>query len=123
MAKNILVVDDEPNLVELLKQILEKEGYTVFTAHKGDEALAVLRKERVDLVLLDMMMPGMSGKEVAEKIRRNPKAKGVRIIFVTVARFSETGKKVLESLDVADYVTKPFENEDLIWRVQKVLGE
>jgi DNA-binding response OmpR family regulator len=121
MPKKILVVDDEPHMVELLKAILGAEGFHVVTANKGEKALELLKKEKPDLLLLDMMMPGMSGREVAEKIRANPKTKDLKIIFVTVAQFSESGREVLEKLDVADYITKPFDNSDLVARVKKVI--
>jgi len=73
-------------------------------------------------VILDMMMPGMSGREVCEKIRENPKTKSLKVVFLTVAKFSEVGKKVLDKMNVSDYITKPFENQELIFRVKKILG-
>lgn len=117
-----MIVDDEPHLVELVGAILETEGYEVIKCHDGREALEKLKNIKPDLVLLDMMMPGMSGREVCEQIRKNPKIKNLKVIFLTVARFSETGKKVLDGLKVSDYITKPFENEDLVKRVKKVIG-
>ena len=68
-----------------------------------------------------MMMPGMSGREVCERIRENPKTQNLKVIFLTVARFSETGKDVLKKMGVMDYITKPFDNEDLLRRVKKLL--
>ena len=121
MAKKILIVDDEPNIIELVKAVLEAEKYEVLTATGGSEALEILEKNRPDLAVIDMMMPGMSGRELVEKIRKNPKIKDLKVVFLTVARFSETGKKVLEELRVLDYITKPFENEDLVQRIKKVL--
>src|SRR3989344_3170838 len=122
MAKKILVVDDEPHLVELIKAILESEKYEVTAAYNGPDALEKLEKIKPDLALLDMMMPGMSGREVCEKIRTNPKTKSLKVVFLTVARFSEVGKKVLDDMKVSDYITKPFENEDLVNRVRKIVG-
>ncbi|MBN2367391.1 response regulator [Candidatus Woesearchaeota archaeon] len=122
MAKKILIVDDEPHILELEQGILESGGYKTILAPTGKDALLKLEKEIPDLVILDMMMPGMSGREVCEKIRENPKTKNLKVIFVTVARFSEVGKKVLEDLNVSDYITKPFENADLLNRVKKVIG-
>jgi DNA-binding response OmpR family regulator len=122
MAKKILVVDDEPHMVELEKAILEMAKFEVITASDGNDALQKLEKGLPDLVLLDMMMPGMSGREVCERIRKNPKTKKLKVIFVTVARFSEVGKQVLEDMEVSDYITKPFENEDLVKRIKKVIG-
>ena len=93
------------------------------TAADGKECLAKLKKIKPDLVLLDMMMPGMSGREVCEKIRADPKTKNLKVVFVTVARFSEMGKNTLSKLKVVDYVSKPFDNTDLIKRVKKALGK
>ena len=119
--KKIMVVDDESSLIELIRGILEEE-YEVITAMSGDECLKKLSTVKPDLILLDMMMPGMSGREVSEKIRKNPKTKDLKIAFVTVAKFSETGRNVLKKMDILDYITKPFENEDLIKRVKKMVG-
>ncbi|NOZ80996.1 MAG: response regulator [DPANN group archaeon] len=120
--KTILAVDDEESLRQLIEAIFEQEGYHVLTASSGQECLDLLQKEKPDLILMDMMMPGMSGRETIENIRKNPKTKDQKIIFLTVARFSETGKDVLGKLKVLDYITKPFENADLIKTVKKHLG-
>ncbi len=122
MAKKIMVVDDEKNLIELVKVVMEQEGYEVITAMNGEDALEKLRTEKPDLILLDMMMPGMSGREVCDKIRSDPKTKDMKIAFLTVAKFSEAGKGVLKEMGVLDYITKPFDNDDLIKRVKKILG-
>ena len=118
----IMIVDDEPHMVELEKGVLEEEGFNVVSASNGQEALDLLEKEELpDLIILDMMMPGMSGREVCERIRKNPKTKDLKIIFVTVARFSEMGKEALSEMHVLEYVTKPFDNNDFIGRVRKAL--
>ncbi|MBU0756970.1 MAG: response regulator [Nanoarchaeota archaeon] len=123
MAKGkILIVDDEPHLVELLTAILEAEGYNVTAATNGPDALDRLKNLKPDLVILDMMMPGMSGREVCEKIRAEPKTKNLNVMFLTVAKFSETGKKVLDDMKVQGYLTKPFENDDLLKHVKKIIG-
>jgi CheY-like chemotaxis protein len=116
-----MAVDDEEHIVELVKVLLEQEGYEVITALNGKECLEKLKTVKPDLILLDMMMPGMSGREVCEKIRENPKTKDLKIAFLTVARFSETGKDVLKKMKVVDYITKPFDNDDLIQRVKKLV--
>ncbi|MEM2138671.1 MAG: response regulator [Candidatus Woesearchaeota archaeon] len=120
--KTILVVDDEPNILELEKAILEVENYNVIMAQSGQEALDLLKKIKPDLILLDMMMPGMTGREVCEKIRGNEKTKNLKVIFVTVARFSELGKDILKEMNVSDYITKPFDNADFIKRVKNALN-
>lgn len=121
--KKIMVVDDEQSLVELVRAIFGQEGFEVISAYSGSECLEKLKKEKPDLILMDMMMPGMSGRETTERIRADPKTKGLKIVFLTVARFSEVGKDSLKNLKVADYITKPFDNKDLVKRVKKTLGK
>ncbi|MCX6818668.1 MAG: response regulator [Candidatus Aenigmarchaeota archaeon] len=120
-GKKIMVVDDEENLLELVSVILREEGFDVITATNGKECLDKLKTTKPDLVLLDMMMPGMSGRETCEKIRNDPKTKDIKVVFLTVARFSETGKEILRKMNVLDYITKPFDNQDLIRRIRKLL--
>ncbi len=122
MPKKILVVDEEESLRELMRAILEPEGFDVVVASDGKEALEMLKTVKPDLILLDMMMPGMSGRETCEKIRSNPATKSLKIAFLTVAKFSETGKGVLTKMNVSDYITKPFENSDIVKRVKKIVG-
>ena len=119
--KKIMVVDDEESLRELIRAIFENEGFEVIDSSSGQECLEKLEKVKPDVILMDMMMPGMSGRETTEKIRDNSKTKNLKVIFLTVARFSETGKETLDKLNVSDYVTKPFDNEDLIKKVKKVI--
>lgn len=123
MAKTIMIVDDEPHIVELEKAILEANGFKTITAYSGADGLKLLEKSKPDLVVLDMMMPGMSGREVCEKIRKNPKTKALKVIFVTVARFSEVGKMSLKDMNVLDYITKPFDNDDFLNRIKKIVGK
>jgi len=123
MAKKIMVVDDEENVLELVKAILEKEKFSVITARSGKECLELLKKVKPDLILMDLMMPVMTGKDTTKKIRENPKTKDIKIIFLTVARLSEVGIAEIEKLNVLDYITKPFDNEDLVKRVKRAIGE
>jgi CheY-like chemotaxis protein len=123
MKKKIMIVDDEENLVELVKAIFENEGYEVIPAYSGKECLEKLEKVKPDLILMDMMMPGMTGKETTKKIRENPKTKNLKIAFLTVVRLSEIGMEELKKLNVLDFITKPFDNQDLVRRVKKLLGD
>jgi len=123
MKKKIMVVDDEEDLLELVKAIFEEEGFEVIPASSGAECLEKLKEVKPDLILMDMMMPGMSGRETTEKIRADPNTKDIKVAFLTVARFSEVGKEIMKELNVVDYITKPFENEDLVRRVKKLVGE
>lgn len=119
--KKIMIVDDEESLVELVKALLEREGFEVIEAYNGKECLEKLKSIKPDLILLDLMMPGMSGREVLEKIRKNPKTKDLKVAFLTVAHFSEIGKKVCEDLKVCAYITKPFDNKELVQKVKELV--
>ncbi len=121
LAKKIMIVDDEENLLELIKAILENEKFEVITVSDGKECLEKLKTVKPDLILLDMMMPGMSGREVCERIRKDPKTKDLKIAFLTVAKFSETGKDVLKKMNVLDYINKPFDNQNLVKRIRKMV--
>jgi CheY-like chemotaxis protein len=118
--KKIMVVDDEETLVELARAILEND-FEVISANSGKECLEKLKRVKPEIILMDMFMPEMSGRETTERIRANPKTKDIKIIFLTVARFSETGKDILKKMKVSDYITKPFENDDLLRRVKKAI--
>lgn len=120
--KKVMVVDDEETLVTLVTAILTNEGYDIISASSGQECLEKLKETKPDLIILDMMMPGMSGREVCEKIRADKGLKNVKIVFLTVAKFSEVGKESLKKMKVLDYINKPFDNEDLIRRIKKVLS-
>ena len=118
--KNILIVDDEPDLVELLSYNLKKEGFGVLTAPDGEDALHKIRKTEVDLILLDLMLPGIQGLELCRILRQNPKTERIPIIMLTAK--GEEGDKIrgLET-GADDYMTKPFSPKELIARVNAVL--
>src|SRR3989338_1736333 len=108
MAKEkILVIEDEANLVEVLKFNLEKENYGVLTASKGVDGLNKARKEKVDLILLDLMLPEMDGLEICKVLKQNEKTNHIPIIMLT-AKAEETDKIVGLELGADDYITKPF---------------
>jgi two-component system alkaline phosphatase synthesis response regulator PhoP len=115
--RRVLVVDDDRNIVQLVRMYLEKDGYQVEIAYDGEEALASARAFKPDLVVLDLMLPGLDGLEVCRQIRWDS---GVPIIMLT-ARTTEGDK--LTGLDVGadDYVTKPFSPRELIARIRAVL--
>ncbi|MBP3645630.1 MAG: response regulator transcription factor [Clostridia bacterium] len=115
--QRILLVDDDPNISHLVRLYLEKEGYAVTEAARGDEALELFRQTPPDLVLLDVMLPGMDGLSVLKEIRKTSKAP----VVMLTAR-DETFDKVLGlELGADDYVTKPFETKELVARVKAVL--
>ncbi len=118
--KSILVVDDEPDIVELVSYNLKKAGFAVSSAADGEEALAIVRGTRFDLIVLDLMLPGIHGMEFCRILRSNPKTAHIPVIMLT-ARGEETDKiHGLES-GADDYMTKPFSPKELIARVKAVL--
>ena len=113
----ILLVDDDPNISRLVQLYLEKEGFEVKTADRGDDALAMFRKMPPDLILLDVMLPGMDGWQVCRTIR---KTSSIPIIMLTAK--DETFDKVLGlELGADDYITKPFSPREVVARVKVVL--
>jgi len=114
-------VDNEPITVKLVKEILEKEGYKVITALSGTECLEKLEKEKVDLILLDIMMPDMSGWDVYERIRK--KDKKVKVAFLSILEVSPSRRKEMEEKGISDYITKPFSPKDLARRVKSILNK
>jgi CheY-like chemotaxis protein len=119
-APFILVVDDQPINVQLLKRKLEREGIRVRAAYNGIEALEVVKKDRPDLILLDVMMPDMDGIEVCERLQASEDTRGIPVIFIT-ARTTKASK--LEGLGVGavDYITKPIDLDETLARVQTQL--
>ena len=115
--KKILVVDDEPTLVATLKYNLEREGYQVVTAVDGEAALSVTRAEHPDLIVLDLMLPGLDGLEVCRILRREMMAP----ILMLTAKTDEVDKVVGLELGADDYVTKPFSMRELLARVRALL--
>jgi len=120
MAKRILVVDDEPDILELTRLSLVREGYDVETAATGEEALACLRRGRPDLVVLDLMLPDRPGTDVCRSIRTTPELADVPVIMLT-ARGDEVDRIVGFELGADDYVTKPFSPRELGLRVKAIL--
>lgn len=119
--KKIMVVDNEPDILDLTRTVLELGGYQVVTATSGEECLRKLEKEKVDLVLLDIMMPGMSGWDVFNRI--NKKMPGIKVAFMSILEISDKRKQVLLEEGLADYIMKPFDKDTLLERVDKILKE
>lgn len=120
MAAKVLVIEDEEAITHLLAYNLEKEGFTVKVVLDGEEALVALEEERPDLVLLDWMLPNVSGIEICRQMRARPATRGTPVIMLT-ARGEEEDR--VRGLDVGadDYVTKPFSMSELVARMRAVL--
>ncbi len=116
--KTILVVDDEPDVRDTVKMILEKRGYRVITAVDGDDCLNRLHEVNPDLILLDIMMPGTPVKNVVEQIKNS------KIAFLSVVRTSEAEKSdLLKQKNIVDFIQKPFDVDELIRRIGVILSE
>jgi DNA-binding response OmpR family regulator len=121
MSRNtVLVIDDEKDLLELVRYNLEKEHLDVITATDGQSGLEIGLKHKPDLVLLDLMMPGMSGLEVCKQLRGDARTRRVPIIMLT-AKAAETDKIVGLEMGADDYIVKPFSVRELLARVRAVL--
>jgi two-component system, sensor histidine kinase and response regulator len=119
-APSILVVDDQPINVQLLKRKLEREGIRIIAAYNGLEALETVRKQKPDLILLDVMMPDMDGIEVCQRLQANEETRGIPIIFIT-ARTAKESKLEGLSVGAVDYITKPIDLDETLARVQTQL--
>jgi two-component system alkaline phosphatase synthesis response regulator PhoP len=120
MAHRILVVDDDKQIVRLVQSYLDKAGYAILTAFEGDEAMRVIRRERPDLIVLDLMLPKHDGYEITKWLRADPTLAATPILMLT-ARI-EDGDKILGlELGADDYLTKPFNPREVVARVRTIL--
>lgn len=114
MAKyKVLIVDDEPNIVKIMEFELKKNGYEVFTAGDGEEALWVTERDRPDLIISDIMMPRMDGYEFCRKVKENPELRGIPFLFLTAKTGSENRIQGY-LLGAAKYITKPCNRQELL---------
>ena len=118
MPKKILVVDDESDILSVVKFRLKKEGYEIIEARDGQAALDLVKKEKPDLILLDLRLPVIDGYEVCRRLKSNETLKAIPVIFMTA---SSAGKVVEKSKEFQadDYIIKPFEPEVLLEKVKK----
>jgi DNA-binding response OmpR family regulator len=121
MAKRVLVVDDEPNIVMSLRFLMEREGFHVEVASTGQDAVAALGGPRADLVLLDVMMPGLDGFEVCQRSRAAPAWRAAKIVMLT-AKGRDVERDRGMALGADAYVTKPFSTRDLMVKIKQMLG-
>ena len=121
MTAKVLIADDEPNIVISLEFLMKREGHQVLVARDGEQALAMIRAERPDLVLLDVMMPRLSGFEVCQAVRADPQLAGTKILMLT-AKGRDTDVAQGRGVGADDYMTKPFSTKELAARVRTMLG-
>jgi two-component system alkaline phosphatase synthesis response regulator PhoP len=121
MTHKILVADDEPNILISLEYLMKREGYEVFLARDGHEALEVLRRERPHLVLLDVMMPKKTGFEVCQELRSDEALRDTKVLILT-AKGRDTDVAKGMALGASAYMTKPFSTRELVEKVRELLG-
>lgn len=118
--KRILVIDDEPDIVELVSYNLKKEGFQVDTCLDGESAMVKIRDSRYDLIILDLMLPGMQGLDICRIIRKEPSTTDIPVIMLT-AKSEEVDKVLGLEMGADDYITKPFSPRELVARAKAVL--
>jgi len=120
MGKHILIVDDEPSIVVSLEFLMMREGYEVSVARDGNEALQALARRLPDLMILDIMLPGLNGFEVCQRIRGDDRWRAIKVLMLTAkGRDAEVSKGL--GLGADAYVTKPFSTRDLVAHIKRLL--
>ncbi len=120
MPKKILIVEDEPNIVVPLQFIMKENGYEVSVAFSGEEAVDAISTFKPDLILLDIMLPGIDGYELCQMIRQKPEWENIKIIFLTaLGREADIAKGM--ALEADAYITKPFSNKEVVEKARQLL--
>ena len=117
-----MFVDDEVDTRLSVRDVLKDKGFKVVLAIDGQDCLNKLKKVKPDLILLDIMMPGLTTREILSAIRKDKKTAKIKIIFLTVMRFSEITQKDLLSGNVVDFIEKPFDINELLERIKKTIS-
>jgi len=118
---NILIVDDSPTEIHVLKTMLEKNGFTVSSASSGEEGIEKSKNEKPDLILMDVVMPGMNGFQAARSITSDPETNDIPIIIVST-KDQETDRMWGLRQGAKDYITKPAKEKDLVNKINTLLG-
>ena len=122
MAKKILVVDDEPDVMDVGTIRLKHLGYKIIPAFDAEEALDVLQKDIPDLILLDLLLPKMQGDELCKKLKSDDKYKNIPIILFTASAIRPNLPEEIKAMGADDCILKPFEPEELLGKVKKFIG-
>ena len=122
MAKKILIVDDEPDILDLATVRLKKLGYEIIEAVDAEEALAILQKDTPDLILLDLLLSKMQGDELCKKLKSDDKFKNIPIILFTASAIRTSLPEKIKEMGADDCIMKPFEPEELLGKVKKFIG-
>jgi DNA-binding response OmpR family regulator len=122
-AKRVVCIEDEPEMIDLVRLILGRKGFDVIGANGGIEGLETVQRERPDLVLLDLMMPDMDGWEVYQQMKADDDLRNIPVVVVTAKAQSIDKVLGLHIAKVDDYITKPFGPQELLESVEKIIGE
>ncbi len=122
MPKKILIVDDEPSIIVPVQFLMEQNGYDVMVAFSGEEAMEIIAEKKVDLILLDIMLPVIDGFEVCQRVRENLQWNKIKIILLTALGSDANVEKGL-ALGANAYITKPFSNIEIVDKVKELLEE
>lgn len=120
--KRVVCIEDEPEMIDLVRLILGRKGFRVIGANGGLEGIDAVRKEKPDLVLLDLMMPDMDGWEVYQQMKADPELRSIPVVVVTAKAQSIDKVLGLHIAKVDDYITKPFGPQELLESVEKILS-
>jgi two-component system phosphate regulon response regulator PhoB len=118
--KKIVVIEDEPDIVEVVSYNLKREGYNVLSVERGDEGLNLVRNQSPDLVILDLMLPGMDGLSICQQMKSDPLVRDIPVIIIS-GKGEESDVVIGLELGADDYLTKPFRGRELVARVKAVL--
>ena len=122
MAKKILVVDDEPDMLDLSTVRLKKIGYEIIEAVDAEEAIDIIRKTPPDLILLDLLLPKMQGDELCKKLKSDDKYKNIPIILFTASAIRPSLPENIKAIGADDCILKPFDRKELLEKVKKFIG-
>jgi CheY-like chemotaxis protein len=121
MQKKVLIVDDDIRNRKLIRVILENNGYTTFEAGDGREAIAILKKQKPDLILMDLMMPEMSGEEAIKAIRAMPEFKETPVVVLSATALAEEIERIRSEVEINGYITKPIKLDNFINTIKEYL--
>lgn len=122
MAKHVLVCDDEPYIVESVSYVVRKAGFEVRSAEDGETALDMARRDKPDLIFLDIMMPGIPGDEVCRRLKADPATRGIYVVILTARGQEEDERRAME-MGADEFMTKPFSPRKLRDKLVRVLGD
>ncbi len=122
MPKRVLVCDDEPYIVESVSYVVRRAGFEALIAEDGDAALTTARRERPDMVFLDIMMPGMAGDEICRRLKSDPATRAMYVVILTARGQEEDERRALQ-MGADEFMTKPFSPRKLRAKLIEVLGE